>query len=119
MDQQEAPGNELTWRRPLRYILRNWRLRHQRRGNLILHLFGIPLTVLGVWLFFTLPWAEWYWGAAAFVLGYLLQYLGHRIEGNDVGEWAAIKRFLGLPYVAIAPQQAAANSTPNLHQSAI
>ena len=34
------------------------------------------------------PW----WGLGLLVFGYLLQYLGHRAEGNDMGEWAAIKR---------------------------
>jgi len=33
-----------------------------------------------------------------------LQYIGHLAEGNDLGEWAAIKRLLGLPYVGIAPR---------------
>jgi hypothetical protein len=103
MDRQEAAGGQLTWRRPLRYVLWNWRQRHQRPANFILHLLGIPLAVLGVCLLFTRPWEDWPWGAGAFVLGYLLQYLGHRIEGNDVGEWAAIKRLFGLPYVGIAP----------------
>ena len=40
----------------------------------------------------------------AFVLGYLLQYLGHCVEGNDLGEWAGIKRLVGLPYVGISPR---------------
>jgi hypothetical protein len=38
------------------------------------------------------------------VLGYLLQWIGHRVEGNDVGELIPIKKLLGLPVVAIAPQ---------------
>ena len=42
--------------------------------------------------------------AAGVVLGYVLQYLGHRAEGNDLGEWAAIKRMLGLPYVGVSPR---------------
>jgi len=48
------------------------------------------------------------------VAGYFLQWLGHRAEGNDVGEWAGIKRLLGLPYVAIAPrwQQGPSESVP-------
>ena len=46
----------------------------------------------------------WYWGVAALFLGYLLQYVGHQVEGNDVGEWALLKRLLGLPYVAISPR---------------
>jgi len=47
---------------------------------------------------------DWYWAVAAFVLGYLLQYIGHTVEGNDLGEWAGIKRMLGLPYVGISPR---------------
>jgi hypothetical protein len=52
-----------------------------------------------------------YWGVGAIIVGYLLQYVGHRAEGNDLGEWAAVKRLLGLPYVGISPryQQAAPN----------
>ena len=55
-------------------------------------------------LVLSIPWPAWYWGLGAFVLGYLLQWIGHRAEGNDLGEWAAIKRLLGLPYVGIAPR---------------
>jgi hypothetical protein len=95
----------VTSRRPvLRFLkrrLQGWRLRHQLPFNFYIHLIGIPLAVLGVVLLFVLPW---YWGVGAIVLGYLLQYVGHRAEGNDVGEWAAIKRLLGLPYVGIAPR---------------
>jgi hypothetical protein len=35
-------------------------------------------------------------------LGYALQFVGHLVEGNDMGEWVAIKRVLGLPYVSIS-----------------
>ena len=65
---------------------------------------GIPVALGGVVAFFWLPWDEWYWGASAFVVGYLLQWIGHLVEGNDLGEWAAIKRILGLPYVGISPR---------------
>src|SRR5262249_27234044 len=93
-------------RRPLLRFLRRrlegWRLRHLLPVNFALHMAGIPLAVAGVVLLFTpLPW---YWGVGAFVLGYALQYVGHRLEGNDLGEWAAVKRLFGLPYVGIAPR---------------
>jgi len=78
-----------------------WRLRHQDRRNFAIHMIGIPLAVLGVVLLFVAPW---YWGVAAIVFGYLLQWIGHRWEGNDVGEWAAIKHLLGLPTVAVSPR---------------
>src|SRR5438309_770700 len=90
-------------RRPLRRALRNWLERHQHPVNFWIHMVGIPLALTGIALFFMLPWSEWYWALTAFCGGYALQFIGHRVEGNDPGEWAAIKRLLGLPYVAIAP----------------
>ena len=103
-----------TWRRPLRRVLANWRLRHRHPFNFWVHLLGIPLAVTGVVLLIAWPWQDWYWGASAIVLGYLLQFIGHRVEGNDVGEWAGVKRLLGLPYVSISPrwQQAESHSLP-------
>jgi hypothetical protein len=88
-------------RRPLRRILRNWRERHRDPFNFWIHLVGIPLALAGVVLLFIVPW---YWGVLAFVAGYVLQYVGHCVEGNDLGEWAGIKRLLGMPYVSIAPR---------------
>jgi hypothetical protein len=84
-----------------RKALRNWRERHQLPFNFWIHLIGIPLAMAGVVLLFLVPW---YWGVTAFILGYFFQYLGHRAEGNDVGEWAGIKRLLGLPTVSISPR---------------
>jgi hypothetical protein len=99
-------------RRPLRRIIKNWLERHQHPFNFWIHMIGIPLAVAGVILFFFS--VAWYWALAAFVIGYLLQYIGHRVEGNDVGEWAAIKRIFGLPYVSISPRwQKAASSQPD------
>ena len=80
--------------------LQGWRLRHQLPFNFAIHMIGIPMAVLSPLLFFV----DWYWAVGAFVLGYVLQYIGHLAEGNDLGEWAAIKRLLGLPYVGIAPR---------------
>ena len=94
----------LIRRRPVRRILRNWRERHQVPFNFWIHLIGIPMTLVGIGLLFALPWNEWYWGVGVFILGYVLQFIGHCVEGNDMGEWAGIKRLLGLPYVAIAPR---------------
>jgi hypothetical protein len=62
---------------------------------------GIPLTLaaIPVGIHYSLWLALW-----LFVGGYALQFLGHAVEGNDAGEWVAIKRLLGLPYVAISPR---------------
>jgi len=96
-----APSPRGPLRRFIRQALGNWLERHQDPVNFWIHLVGIPVAVAGLPLLLVLPW---YWGVGALVTGYFLQYIGHRFEGNDVGEWAAIKRLLGLPYVGIAPR---------------
>jgi hypothetical protein len=101
--QQPVAQGGFFRRRPLRRIIKNWLERHRDPFNFWIHMIGIPLAVAGIVLFFV-PSIPWYWAAGAFVLGYVLQYWGHRVEGNDVGEWAAIKRLLGLPYVSISPR---------------
>ena len=80
---------------------RNWLDRHQNRFNFGIHMVGIPLAFAGLPL---LALAPWYWGAGAVAGGYFLQWVGHRAEGNDVGEFIPVKKLLGLPYVSIAPQ---------------
>lgn len=91
-------------RQPVRRMVRQWRERHQHPFNFWIHLLGIPLSLGGVVLFFVLPWDQWYWSVAAFLGGYFLQWVGHLVEGNDLGEWASIKYLLGLPYVALSPR---------------
>jgi hypothetical protein len=104
MSQEPAAPSRGPLRRFLRTRLQGWWLRHQLPFNFWIHMLGIPLALGGVVAVLVLPWEMWYWGVGAFVLGYLLQWIGHRAEGNDVGEWAAIKRLLGLPYVGISPR---------------
>ena len=99
MEPEKTPTG-LFAKRPLRRALRNWLDRHQHPFNFAIHLVGIPLALAGAVLFF---FVDWPWALAAFIGGYVLQWIGHLVEGNDVGEWAAIKRLLGLPYVGIAP----------------
>ena len=92
-------------RRPLRRALANWLERHQHPFNRGIHSIGIPLAlVVAPILLLALPWDGWYWVVGAFAVGYVLQWTGHLVEGNDLGEWAAIKRLLGLPYVAVSPR---------------
>ncbi|MCY2945901.1 MAG: DUF962 domain-containing protein [Planctomycetota bacterium] len=88
--------------------IHGWMLRHQLAFNFWIHMIGIPISVIGLILFLgrlldtnTVPLA---WSGGGFVLGYVLQWIGHKVEGNDLGEWAAIKKLLGLPFVGIAPR---------------
>lgn len=95
-----VPAGRGPIRRFLRRAIGNWLERHQHPFNFAIHMAGIPIAVAGLVLLFISPW----WGLAGLFVGYLLQYLGHAVEGNDVGEWAGIKRMLGLPYVGISPR---------------
>lgn len=56
-----------------------YRANHQTMGCRITHMFGIPMIALSlpVLLF------AWQWGLALFVVGWILQFLGHfAFEGN-------------------------------------
>lgn len=101
MNQTHDPLQSRPLLRFARRAVYNWRERHQHPFSFWIHMIGIPMTVVGIALLFFVPW---YWGVGAFVLGYLLQFIGHCVEGNDMGEWAGIKRLFGLPYVAISPR---------------
>ena len=56
--------------------------RHTNPWNRALHLVGVPLAP--ILLVYFLIRQEWLLAGAAFVLGYGLQWLGHRIEGNSM-----------------------------------
>ncbi len=90
--------------------LAGWLQRHRHPASLWLHLVGIPMVVAGVVVAVRRgiagPPATWWLPAALFVGGYVLQWLGHRIEGNDLGEIVLVKKLLGKPYVAISPKYA-------------
>mgnify|MGYP002628727455 CR=1 FL=1 len=82
-------------------FLTNYVARHQNKANQVCHLIGIPLTfVVSVIL---LVDQRPGWAAAAFVGGYVLQLVGHAMEGNDAGELILIKRLLGKSYQEFAP----------------
>ena len=87
-----------------------WYERHQSPVSFLLHLVGIPPTILGV-LFVPvymigLSIPTFLFALALFVGGYLIQFLGHALEGTDPGEIIFFKRKLGLTYVEFAPARA-------------
>jgi hypothetical protein len=83
-------------------FLKNYIERHQHPASQVLHLVGVPLTfiVSTIWLIQGHGW----WALGAFLGGYVLQFVGHAIEGNDAGEVVLVKKALGLPYVDIVPR---------------
>jgi hypothetical protein len=84
-------------------LVAHWLQRHAGPTSFILHMIGIPPTILGVLfvsIYVTLLSLPVFWLALAlFVGGYLLQFAGHLLEGTDAGEIIYFKRKLGLPYV--------------------
>jgi hypothetical protein len=62
--------------------------RHAHPANAILHIVGVPAVIFGIYELFT---GHPCLGACNFVFGYFLQYLGHRVQGNEVGEVTLIK----------------------------
>lgn len=83
----------------------DWLDRHRGRLNVTLHLFGIPLSVVGMLILpLSVPSLSWRLLALAlgcFALGYLLQFLGHWVEGTVPGEIMALKRWLGHSLVEL------------------
>ena len=101
----------------LKKILASWFERHQHPLSLVLHFVGIPLTiialVLAVWQLAAGRWDLWWRPVSLLVLGYLLQWLGHCIEGNDMGEIILVKKKIHRPYIAISPRYQPKNNSQN------
>lgn len=91
--------------------MQGWLARHRHPASLALHVVGIPMTVAALILAGVQlardQWPLWWRPVVLLAGGYLLQWIGHRVEGNDMGEVIVLKRWLGRPYVAIAPPRRA------------
>jgi len=72
--------------------LRNWLARHRNPTNFMLHMAGIPATVIAVGLAVS---RYWLLAIGLFLGGYALQFLGHIVEGNRSGEEQLLRRLLG------------------------
>ncbi len=96
----------------IRRFLSNYLPRHTNRVNRLLHLIGVPLTFVGTPVTL-IEGAAWYYPVGCFVGGYLLQFAGHAIEGNDAGEVVFVKKKLGMPYTEYAPGRAPSSPSEN------
>jgi nucleoside-diphosphate-sugar epimerase len=70
--------------------------RHTHPWNRALHLVGVPLAP--VLFLYLLARGRWLAAGAAFVVGYTLQWLGHRIEGNSM--WDSLEGMLVKAVIA-------------------
>jgi hypothetical protein len=62
--------------------------RHAHPVNAALHIIGVPMAFYGFYKLFSDP-PE---GLGMLFSGYLFQYLGHRAQGNEVGEVTLAKK---------------------------
>jgi len=60
-------------------LLANYKAKHQHPLNRLSHSIGIPMIVVSLPLFFF----DWRWALGLFVFGWILQFVGHAIEGNQ------------------------------------
>jgi hypothetical protein len=88
-------------------LIQDWIARHRHPMSFVLHMFGIPPTILGVLLIpvyvIQLSIPIFLLALAMFVGGYLVQFLGHLIDGTEPGEIMYLRRKLGWTYPEIAP----------------
>ncbi len=95
---------------------KNYMLRHQHPASIALHVIGIPMTIAAVVLAGVQlshgQWSLWWRPTLLLFLGFLLQWVGHKIEGNDMGELILIKKLRGKPYVAVSPRYQSSEHSP-------
>ena len=60
-------------------FIENYKAKHRHPLNKLCHSFGIPMIVVSLPLFFF----SWRAALALFVVGWILQFVGHAIEGNQ------------------------------------
>ncbi len=59
-------------------FIEKYKAGHRHPINKLTHMFGIPMIVISlVWVFF-----HWQVGLTLFILGWILQFIGHAFEGN-------------------------------------
>lgn len=63
--------------------------RHAHPVNAALHIVGVPAAFAGFFLFFS--GKDVGRGAILIAVGYLMQFLGHQAQGNEVGEVTLMK----------------------------
>ncbi|HEX7724058.1 MAG TPA: DUF962 domain-containing protein [Pyrinomonadaceae bacterium] len=59
-------------------LVDSYKSQHQHPMNRLCHMIGVPMITISWPLFFF----KWRWALALFVAGWVLQFVGHAIEGN-------------------------------------
>jgi hypothetical protein len=82
-------------------FVETYKAKHRHPLNRLMHSIGIPMIVVA------LPWfiLNWRWARALFITGWVFQFIGHLVEGNQpaffrnplyllVGPWWLARRAL-------------------------
>ena len=80
-------------------FIENYKAKHRHPLNKLSHSIGIPLIVISLPLFFF----NWRWALGVFIAGWILQFAGHAVEGNQpaffrnpvyllIGPWWLVRR---------------------------
>jgi len=80
-------------------FIETYKAKHRHPLNKLSHSIDIPLIVISLPLFFV----NWRWALLLFVVGWVFQFIGHAIEGNQpaffhnpvymlVGPWWLLRR---------------------------
>src|SRR5688572_32679892 len=60
-------------------FVENYKAKHKHPLNKLTHSIGIPMIVISLPLFCF----NWRWALGLFIVGWILQFVGHAIEGNQ------------------------------------
>jgi len=60
-------------------FIENYKSKHRHPLNKLSHSFGIPMILISLGIAFF----NWRWALLLFVVGWILQIIGHAIEGNQ------------------------------------
>lgn len=85
----------------MRHFIEKWLERHQHPVSRLLHALGIPLTLaavgVAVWQLCLWRWGLWWRPVGLLAVGYLMQWVGHLIEGSPMGELMLLRRMVKRP----------------------
>jgi len=77
----------------IKNYLRTYMSNHTDSRNRVLHVIGVPLAPWGAIVL--LIRGQVLWAIVAFFLGYGLQWIGHRAEGNEMGDLVLLRQLAG------------------------
>jgi hypothetical protein len=103
-------------------MVNDWIDRHRDPRSFVLHLFGIPGTILGVLLLpiYVMLMSIPLFGFALilFVGGYVLQFLGHALDGSEPGEIRGLRLWFSRRRGAPSREARVGVTNPEVEQGA-